>query len=161
MALEPDHVELGRINRRALLKFAAAGAVLSFGTDPLSAQGLRVVVAGAGIIGASIAYHLARAGAQVTVVDQEGPATHASRGTFAWINATWAKQPRDYHALNQAGLSGWKSLQPLLNIPIRWNGSYLFRLLAYIHLEKERFILIYSNLSKLFASERSTRWNTI
>ena len=50
---------------------------------------------------------------------------------------------------------------PLLNIPIRWNGSYLFRLLAYIHLEKERFILIYSSLSKLFAGERSTRWNTI
>lgn len=49
----------------------------------------------------------------------------------------------------------------LLDIRIRWNGSYLFRLLAHIHLEKEGFILIYSNVTKLFAGERRTRWNTI
>ena len=49
----------------------------------------------------------------------------------------------------------------LLDIRIRWNGSYLFRLLAYILLEKEGFILIYSNVSKLFVGERRTRWNTI
>lgn len=119
----PNHPEPGGIHRRALLKFAVASAAYGLGANQLSAQGLRIVVAGAGIIGASIAYHLARAGAKVTVVDQEGPATHASRGTFAWINATWAKQPRHYHALNQAGLSGWKDLQQALKIPIRWKGS--------------------------------------
>lgn len=87
------------------------------------AKGLRVVVAGAGIVGASIAYHLAKAGASVTVIDKEGPATHASRGTFAWINATWAKQPRHYHAFTQDSLANWKQLQESLSIPIKWGGS--------------------------------------
>ena len=56
-------------------------------------------------------------------MDKVGPANQASRGTFAWINATWAKQPRDYHRLNQAGLAGWKALQEDIEIPIRWEGS--------------------------------------
>jgi glycine/D-amino acid oxidase-like deaminating enzyme len=90
---------------------------------PAKAEGLRVVVAGAGIVGASIAWHLTRAGARVTVIDKLGPATHASRGTFAWINATWAKQPRHYHRLSQAGISSWKTLADELAIPLRWGGS--------------------------------------
>jgi glycine/D-amino acid oxidase-like deaminating enzyme len=123
MKSDSNNLELGRINRRALLQLAVASAALGLGFNQVSAKGLRVVVAGAGIVGASIAYHLTKAGAAVTVVDQEGPATHASRGTFAWINATWAKQPRHYHAFNQDGLSGWKDLQQALKIPIRWQGS--------------------------------------
>ena len=84
---------------------------------------MHVVVVGAGIVGASIAYHLSLQGAKVTVIDREGPASHASRGTFAWINATWAKQPRAYHAFNQDGLLGWHRLQSDLGIPVRWGGS--------------------------------------
>jgi glycine/D-amino acid oxidase-like deaminating enzyme len=89
----------------------------------IARQDLRVVVAGSGIIGASIAYHLAKSGASVTVIDKLGPASHASRGTFAWLNATWAKQPQHYHALNQEGVSQWKILQQSLNLPLRWGGS--------------------------------------
>ena len=111
------------MNRRALLKLLAAASALGIGERTLAANGLRVVVAGAGIVGASIAYHLARSGASVTVIDKEGPANHASRGTFAWINATWAKQPRGYHELNQQGLANWKELQQTLDIPVRWGGS--------------------------------------
>jgi glycine/D-amino acid oxidase-like deaminating enzyme len=84
---------------------------------------LRVVVAGAGIVGASIAYHLALAGAAVTVIDRQGPASHASRGTFAWINATWAKQPRSYHRFSQDSVAYWHSLQRALDLPVRWSGS--------------------------------------
>lgn len=111
------------MDRRALLKLMGAAALAGLPLGPANASGLRVVVAGAGIIGASIAWHLTRAGADVTVIDKLGPATHASRGTFAWINATWAKQPRHYHRLNQDGLSNWKRLQGELDIPIRWGGS--------------------------------------
>ncbi|MEJ2172143.1 MAG: FAD-dependent oxidoreductase [Woeseiaceae bacterium] len=111
------------MNRRTLLKLLAAASLAGCSGRESAAKGLRVVVAGAGIIGASIAYHLAKSGASVTVIDKQGPATHASRGTFAWINATWAKQPRHYHALNQDGLANWKVLQQSLQIPIRWNGS--------------------------------------
>lgn len=111
------------MNRRTLFRIFAALALAGCGVREPSIKGLRVVVTGAGIIGASIAYHLAKAGADVTVIDRAGPATHASRGTFAWINATWAKQPRHYHALNRDGLLGWRELGKDLGIPVRWQGS--------------------------------------
>jgi glycine/D-amino acid oxidase-like deaminating enzyme len=108
------------LDRRRFLQLAAAAA---FAPKVRAAEGLRVVVAGAGIIGASIAWHLARAGASVTVIDRQGPATHASRASFAWINANWSKQPQAYHALNQAGVARWKLLQPELGLPVHWGGS--------------------------------------
>ena len=111
------------MDRRLLLKLMAASAAAGCGREKESARGLKVVVAGAGIVGASIAYHLAKAGAAVTIIDKEGPASHSSRGTFAWINATWAKQPRAYHALSQKGVAGWGPLQKELALPVRWGGS--------------------------------------
>ena len=64
----------------------------------------QVVVIGAGVIGASIAYHLAEAGALVTVVEAlPGPGLGTSSASFAWINAS-AKSPYDYYALNAAGV---------------------------------------------------------
>ncbi len=111
------------MHRRTLLKLLAATAVVGCDASEDSAKGLKVVVAGAGIIGASIAYHLAKAGASVTVIDKEGPASHASRGTFAWINATWAKQPQSYHTLSQSSVSNWRDLAQSLDLPVRWGGS--------------------------------------
>jgi glycine/D-amino acid oxidase-like deaminating enzyme len=111
------------MHRRTLLKLLAATAVVGCDAREDSAKGLKVVVAGAGIIGASIAYHLAKAGASVTVIDKEGPASHASRGTFAWINATWAKQPQSYHTLSQSSVSNWRDLAQSLDLPVRWGGS--------------------------------------
>lgn len=111
------------MDRRTLLKLLAAAAVSGCGPQPPENKQLRVVVAGAGIIGASIAYHLSLAGASVTVLDKQAPASHASRGTFAWINATWAKQPRHYHTLSQASVSYWHELQQALDLPVRWSGS--------------------------------------
>ena len=111
------------MNRRLLLKLIAAATVAGCGPRSSSRKELRVVVAGAGIIGASIAYHLAKSGASVTVVDKEGPASHASRATFAWINATWAKTPRSYHSLNQDSVANWRDLQRSLDLPVRWGGS--------------------------------------
>lgn len=111
------------MDRRTLLKLLAAMSLSACAQPSPDGRRLRVVVAGAGIIGASIAYHLAKAGADVTVLDAEGPATHASRGTFAWINATWAKQPRHYHALNQESVANWHDLQTALDLPVRWGGS--------------------------------------
>ncbi len=78
---------------------------------------------GGGIIGCAISYYLAMAGAQVTLVERDNLASKASRGTFAWINATWVKQPRHYHRFNQMGLKGGHELEQDLGIPIRWGGS--------------------------------------
>ena len=111
------------MDRRTLLKLLAATAVAGCEQKHSNAKDLRVVVAGAGIVGASIAYHLAKAGAAVTVIDQQAPASHASRGTFAWINATWAKQPRSYHQFSQASVAYWRKLHEELQLPVRWGGS--------------------------------------
>ena len=110
-------------DRRLFLKLAAASAALSACSPRTAARPKRVAVIGGGIIGASIAYHLAKGGADVTLLEREQLAARASRGTFAWINATWAKQPRSYHAFNQAGLAGWQRLQAELDLPVRWGGS--------------------------------------
>jgi glycine/D-amino acid oxidase-like deaminating enzyme len=62
-----------------------------------------VVVIGAGVVGASIAYRLAAAGAQVTLVDQGRPGGGTTSTSFAWLNAN-DKPPPAYHALNVAGI---------------------------------------------------------
>lgn len=111
------------VDRRVFLKLAAASASLTACAPRATASKKHVAVIGGGIIGTSIAYHLATSGAAVTLLERGKLAERASRGTFAWINATWAKQPRTYHALNQSGLAGWKRLQSELDIPVRWGGS--------------------------------------
>ena len=111
------------MHRRTLLKSLLAASLAGCNSAPSKPGQLRVVVAGAGIVGASIAYHLANAGAAVTVIDKQGPASHASRGTFAWINATWAKQPRHYHQLAQDSVTYWRELQRSLDLPVKWGGS--------------------------------------
>ncbi|MFJ9896403.1 NAD(P)/FAD-dependent oxidoreductase [Streptomyces sp. NPDC091280] len=50
-----------------------------------------VVVVGAGVVGASCAFHLARAGLDVTVLETfEGPAEGSSGRSFASVRAQWA-----------------------------------------------------------------------
>jgi len=113
------------MDRRTLLKLLSATALVGCAPEQSgdTDNSLKVVIAGAGIVGASIAYHLAKAGAQVTVIDKVGPASHASRGTFAWINATYTRQPRSYHTFAQTSLSGWHGLQAELDLPVHWGGS--------------------------------------
>lgn len=105
------------------MKLAAASASLTACTPVTTAPKKHVAVIGGGIVGTSIAYYLATNGAEVTLLERGKLAERASRGTFAWINATWAKQPQHYHALNQSGLIGWQRLQSELDIPVRWGGS--------------------------------------
>lgn len=101
----------------------AASAAMGLSLPSKAGTGQRVAVVGGGIVGTSIAHHLARAGTSVTLIERHELATRASRGTFAWINATWAKQPRHYHTLSQMGVAGWQRLQNELGIPVRWGGS--------------------------------------
>lgn len=111
------------LSRRTAMKLAAASAVLASCAPVRQKQDRHVAVIGGGIIGTSIAYHLAKEGIRVTLIEKDTVCTRASRGTFAWINATWAKQPRHYHSFSQKGLTGWKRVQSELDIPIRWEGS--------------------------------------
>ncbi len=110
-------------HRRLFLQLTAASAALAGCGAGGSNTAKRVAVIGGGVIGASIAYHLAKAGADVVLFERFDLATQASRGTLAWINASWAKQPRHYHAITQRGVSGWRDLQADLGLPVRWGGS--------------------------------------
>lgn len=82
-----------------------------------------VVVIGAGIVGASIAYHLSKRGCDVTIVDKKLPASQASGNTFAWINAAYASRPDSYRQLRQRSLDEYRRLAEEVAIPIRWSGS--------------------------------------
>jgi glycine/D-amino acid oxidase-like deaminating enzyme len=65
--------------------------------------GPRTAVVGAGIVGASVAYHLSKSGAEVVLVDGAGPGSGTTSTSFAWVNAN-NKLPRDYFELNLAGM---------------------------------------------------------
>ena len=69
-----------------------------------------VVVVGAGMLGAALAYRLARAGARVTVVDAGEPGRGTSGSSFAWANAN-DKTPLDYFRLNKAGMEAHRRLR--------------------------------------------------
>ena len=83
-----------------------------------------VVVVGAGIVGASIAYHLAARGARVTVVDGRTPGSGASSHSFAWINAG-AKGPFYYHDFNRRSMEMWGRFAQGLGVDVglRWGGK--------------------------------------
>lgn len=75
---------------------------------------MHVVVVGAGILGASAAFHLARAGAQVTVVDQahEGRATAAGAGIVCpWVSGA---EDRAFYELYVEGARYYTRLVPAL-----------------------------------------------
>jgi glycine/D-amino acid oxidase-like deaminating enzyme len=84
----------------------------------------RVVVVGAGIVGASIAYHLALRNVFVTLIDKGRPGSGASSHSFAWINAG-AKSPISYHDFNRRSLEMWDRFAQQLgaDVGLRWGGK--------------------------------------
>lgn len=89
----------------------------------------RVVVIGAGILGASMAWRLSRKGVQVTLLDRSTPGSGASGHSFAWINAS-SKQPYHYHSLNRISLEMWPRFASELaedgdgaSVGLRWGGN--------------------------------------
>ena len=85
-------------------------------------MGPKVAIIGAGIVGASIARHLARAGAQVTVIEGDQPANHASGRSFGWINASFF--PDDaYFRLRAAGITAYHRLAvDMPDLAVTWPG---------------------------------------
>ncbi|RWC29629.1 MAG: FAD-binding oxidoreductase [Mesorhizobium sp.] len=83
----------------------------------------RVIVVGAGIIGASVAWHLAKAGANVTVVADSGAGGVATPNSFAWINASWGN-PEPYFRLRTRSMAEWTRLaHDVPGIPLEWCGG--------------------------------------
>jgi glycine/D-amino acid oxidase-like deaminating enzyme len=110
--------------RRTLLQLFAGIAVAGV-PQVVHAARERIVIAGGGIIGANLAYRLARRGAAVTLLERTRPAAGATANSFAWINATYSKQPWAYFNLNRLGIEAWQHLERELpgQLPLRWGGS--------------------------------------
>jgi glycine/D-amino acid oxidase-like deaminating enzyme len=113
------------MKRREFIETCAGLAVSACFPGQVIAAASRVVIVGGGIIGASIAYHLARRGAQVALLEKLRPACGATEKSFAWLNATFSKQPREYFNLNLLGMHGWRRLELELpgELAIQWGGS--------------------------------------
>jgi glycine/D-amino acid oxidase-like deaminating enzyme len=111
------------IDRRRWLQLMAGLALSGVPAAAQAPRRDRVVVAGGGIIGASIAHRLARRGAQVTLLERVAPGTGTTATSFAWINAK--KRPREYHTLSQLGINAWRVLDHELKgeLPLVWGGS--------------------------------------
>lgn len=81
-----------------------------------------VLVVGAGVIGASMAFHLVRAGARVTIVDAAEPGGVASPCSFGWTNASY-RNPRHYFDLRVRSMALWDELAAELpGVPYRQSG---------------------------------------
>lgn len=69
----------------------------------------KVVVIGAGIFGVSAAVHLARAGAEVTLVTDRLPASGASGRSLSWLNSSRFRSA-EYHRLRALGIDRYRTL---------------------------------------------------
>lgn len=85
--------------------------------------GKRIVVVGAGIVGASVAYHLACKGAEVTVVEAGDIASGVTGRSFAWINTSHSG-PDPVAQIRGAAIQEYRRLEAQLpGLNVRWTGS--------------------------------------
>ena len=82
----------------------------------------RIIVIGAGVMGASVAYRLAQAGASVTLLEANRVGGGTSGTSFAWTNAH-QKPPRSYHELNVAGMQAHAALRDEFGATPWWHGG--------------------------------------
>jgi glycine/D-amino acid oxidase-like deaminating enzyme len=84
----------------------------------------KIVIIGAGIIGASFAYYLARQGADVTLLDsQQSFGGVATPNSWAWINASWGNSEK-YVQLRLRSIKEWHALASVSpELGVNWCGS--------------------------------------
>lgn len=88
-----------------------------------SLAGKTVIIVGAGILGASVAYHAARAGAVVTLVEAGQPGAGVTANSFAWVGASGI-QVGPAAGLRATATDEYRRLEAELpGLPVNWLGS--------------------------------------
>ncbi|MFF1692244.1 FAD-dependent oxidoreductase [Streptomyces sp. NPDC058257] len=84
-----------------------------------------VVVVGAGIVGSSVAYHLARRGIPVTLLEQgPAPAAGVTGDSFAWIRGAGGHWPGGAQDLREHVRADYQRLEnELPHVTVRRTGS--------------------------------------
>src|SRR4051812_33676539 len=76
----------------------------------------RIVIVGAGILGAALADQLAPRRGDVVLIDRSLPGSGTSRASFAWFNAN-KKQPRAYYDFSVEAMREWGRLASTFGEP--------------------------------------------
>ena len=108
------------MRRRDFLRGIAALSGYALPPASLARRPLRVVVVGGGIVGASIAMHLAEARARVTLLEKTAPAKGATEKSFAWLNIY--QMDEHYRAMRLQSLAAYHALDAPLGLGITWGG---------------------------------------
>lgn len=109
------------IFRRDFLRGLGSVAIAAApGISIAQSSRLSVGVVGGGIVGASVALHLAQAGASVTVFEKTAPTSGATSKSFAWLNA--GSDNSHYRELRMRSLSAYHELDKQLQLDITWGG---------------------------------------
>ncbi len=120
-----------RIDRRATLGLLAAAPLLpgAVRARPVAPGTRTAIVIGAGIVGAAIAYELAKRGVAVTILEKFKPAAGATGDSFAYLNASTKTGSRPYFQLNWLGMAGWRIWQQEAGpaLPLQWGGATYWR----------------------------------
>ena len=96
----------------------------------MTRSALRVVVVGGGIMGASVAWHLARMGTRVTVLEKHPePAYGVTRWSYGWVGTSGSLPSADpsYFALEFEAVAEYASLQSELgSLPLAAQGALVW-----------------------------------
>lgn len=76
---------------------------------------MHVIVIGAGVVGAAIAYYLSKEGARVTVVERAKVGCGTSGASTAYVNAV-LKRPEHYHRFSRLGVEAYDRLEEELGL---------------------------------------------
>ena len=87
-----------------------------------------IIVIGSGIIGSSIAWHLAKAQIAVTVIEAGDTGGLATRNSWAWINASWGN-PESYFRLRERSMLEWRTMdREVPGLAVKWCGGLIWDL---------------------------------